>query len=396
MLNTKSGLSTFYAAAGHLIMHMFAAFYFVIVLGIEDDWQLSYDELVDLWFIGSLLVGLGSIPSGWLSDRWSRSGMIAVMFLGLGLAAIFCGMSGNKLILMLSLSMLGLFCSIYHPAGISWVVNMSENTGRALGFNNIFGGVGIGLGAMSSGYLVDAFGWQFAFIIPGFISVLLGLSLSWHIYRGKISLLNVQSEKFSENPQQGDYLKIIIIMLISIACGGFVFQVLQTSLPKVIDIRLSSFLDLGTTKIGFIVSSIYVISGLMNYVGGILADRYSVKFIYAVGILIQGILLLFFADMTSTFLILLALVIVAFNSSILPAENILLARFAPAEYQSLMYGVKFILSFSIGPLVVFLVSRSYALTQEFYYLYWVGGILMSVLFFMILSLPLRKSATSAA
>lgn len=396
MLNTKSGLSTFYAAAGHLIMHMFAAFYFVIVLGIEDDWQLSYDELVDLWFIGSLLVGLGSIPSGWLSDRWSRSGMIAVMFLGLGLAAIFCGMSGNKLILMLSLSMLGLFCSIYHPAGISWVVNMSENTGRALGFNNIFGGVGIGLGAMSSGYLVDAFGWQFAFIIPGFISVLLGLSLSWHIYRGKISLLNVQSEKFSENPQQGDYLKIIIIMLISIACGGFVFQVLQTSLPKVIDIRLSSFLDLGTTKIGFIVSSIYVISGLMNYVGGILADRYSVKFIYAVGILIQGILLLFFADMTSTFLILLALVIVAFNSSILPAENILLARFAPAEYQSLMYGVKFILSFSIGPLVVFLVSRSYALTQEFYYLYWVGGILMSVLFFMILSLPLRKSAASVA
>ena len=396
MLNTKSGLSTFYAAAGHLIMHMFAAFYFVIVLGIEDDWQLSYDELVDLWFIGSLLVGLGSIPSGWLSDRWSRSGMIAVMFLGLGLAAIFCGMSGNKLILMLSLSMLGLFCSIYHPAGISWVVNMSENTGRALGFNNIFGGVGIGLGAMSSGYLVDAFGWQFAFIIPGFISVLLGLSLSWHIYRGKISLLNVQSEKFSENPQQGDYLKIIIIMLISIACGGFVFQVLQTSLPKVIDIRLSSFLDLGTTKIGFIVSSIYVISGLMNYVGGILADRYSVKFIYAVGILIQGILLLFFADMTSTFLILLALVIVAFNSSILPAENILLARFAPAEYQSLMYGVKFILSFSIGPLVVFLVSRSYALTQEFYYLYWVGGVLMSVLFFMILSLPLRKSAASVA
>jgi len=249
---------------------------------------------------------------------------------------------------------------------------------------------------MSSGYLVDAFGWQFAFIIPGFISVLLGLSLSWHIYRGKISLLNVQSEKFSENPQQGDYLKIIIIMLISIACGGFVFQVLQTSLPKVIDIRLSSFLDLGTTKIGFIVSSIYVISGLMNYVGGILADRYSVKFIYAVGILIQGILLLFFADMTSTFLILLALVIVAFNSSILPAENILLARFAPAEYQSLMYGVKFILSFSIGPLVVFLVSRSYALTQEFYYLYWVGGVLMSVLFFMILSLPLRKSATSVA
>ena len=156
----------FYAASGHLMMHMFAAFYFVIVLGIEDEWQLSYDELVDLWFIGSLLVGLGSIPAGWLSDKWSRSGMIAVMFIGLGLASILCGLSGNKVMLMMSLSLLGLFCSIYHPAGISWVVNMSKNTGEALGFNNIFGGVGIGVGALTSGYLVDNFGWQYAFIIP--------------------------------------------------------------------------------------------------------------------------------------------------------------------------------------------------------------------------------------
>ena len=89
MMRIGQPLPMFYAASGHLIMHMFAAFYFVIVLGIEDEWQLSYDELVDLWFIGSLLVGLGSIPAGWLSDKWSRSGMIAVMFLGLGLAWVF-------------------------------------------------------------------------------------------------------------------------------------------------------------------------------------------------------------------------------------------------------------------------------------------------------------------
>ena len=396
MIKIDQPLPMFYAASGHLMMHMFAAFYFVIVLGIEDEWQLSYDELVDLWFIGSLLVGLGSIPAGWLSDKWSRSGMIAVMFIGLGLASILCGLSGNKVMLMMSLSLLGLFCSIYHPAGISWVVNMSKNTGEALGFNNIFGGVGIGVGALTSGYLVDNFGWQYAFIIPGTVSIIFGLSLCWHLYKDKISLENIHSPKFSENPEKGDFLKIIIIMLISIACGGYVFQILQTSLPKIIDIRLSNFLDLGAAKIGMIVSSIYVISGLMNYVGGILADRYSVKLIYAFGILTQGLLLLFFAEMASMFLILLALIIVAFNSSILPAENILLARFAPSEYQSLVYGVKFILSFSIGPLVVLLVSNSYAATQEFFSLYWSGGIIMTLLFFMILSLPLKKSETLPA
>ena len=391
MSASQSKLPTFYAAVGHLFMHMFAAIYFVIVLGIEADWQFSYDELIDLWFVGSLMVGLGSIPSGWLSDRWSRSGMIAIMFIGLGVASIFCGLSETKFLLMFNLSILGLFCSIYHPAGISWVVNMSDNTGRALGFNNIFGGIGIGLGALSSGYMVNNYSWQAAFILPGILSVLLGISLTWHIITNKISLQNTQSTKFSENPQQGDYLKIIIIMLIGVTCIGFTFQVLQTSLPKVIDIRLTGLLNLDPAKIGLVVSSIYVISGFMNYVGGIAADHYSVKYIYAYGMLVQGLLLFIFAGMDHSLLIVLALVIVAFNSSILPAENILLARFAPVEYQSIVYGIKYVLSFSIGPLVVFLVARSYALTGEFYYLYFFSGVLMSLLFFMILSLPLRKS-----
>ena len=82
MLTTENSrkLTVIYAALGHLLMHMFAAFYFVIVLAIEDEWKFSYDELLNLWFLGSLLVGIGSLPAGWISDRWSRSGMIAIMF----------------------------------------------------------------------------------------------------------------------------------------------------------------------------------------------------------------------------------------------------------------------------------------------------------------------------
>ncbi len=69
-------------------------------------------------------------------------------------------------------------------------------------------------------------------------------------------------------------------MLISITCMGFIFQILQTSIPKVIDIRLSESLNLDTAKIGIAVSSIYIVSGLMNYIGGILADKYSEKIIF--------------------------------------------------------------------------------------------------------------------
>ena len=395
-MENDSKLTVTYAALGHLLMHMFAAFYFVIVLAIEDDWKLSYDELLNLWFLGSLLVGLGALPAGWISDRWSRSGMIAIMFIGLGISSLLCGLSGNKVSLFISLSMLGLFCAIYHPAGISWVVNTSKETGKALGFNNIFGGVGIGLGAFFAGVLIEQFNWQAAFMLPGLISLVVGLSLTYHIKSGKISLKNISSEQFKDNPEKNQMLKIAIIMLLSITCLSFVYQILQTSLPKAIDIRLTDSLDLSTSDIGYIVAAIYIVSGLMNYVGGILTDKYSEKLIYSIGIVGQGLLLLLIVSLSNYWLIAISLAIVAFNSSILPAENLLLAKFSPEKYQSLVYGIKFIVSFTVGPIALIMISRSYDLTGEFGVLYLAFGFVMIIMFLIVLTLPVKKVITGTA
>ncbi|GIR05002.1 MAG: MFS transporter [Candidatus Pelagibacterales bacterium] len=395
-MENDSKLTVTYAALGHLLMHMFAAFYFVIVLAIEDDWKLSYDELLNLWFLGSLLVGLGALPAGWISDRWSRSGMIAIMFIGLGISSLLCGLSGNKVSLFISLSLLGLFCAIYHPAGISWVVNTSKETGKALGFNNIFGGVGIGLGAFFAGVLIEQFNWQAAFMLPGLISLVVGLSLTYHLKSGKISLKNISSEQFKDNPEKNQMLKIAIIMLLSITCLSFVYQILQTSLPKAIDIRLTDSLDLSTSDIGYIVAAIYIVSGLMNYVGGILTDKYSEKLIYSIGIVGQGLLLLLIVSLSNYWLIAISLAIVAFNSSILPAENLLLAKFSPEKYQSLVYGIKFIVSFTVGPIALIMISRSYDLTGEFGVLYLAFGFVMIIMFLIVLTLPVKKVITGTA
>ena len=395
-MENNSKLTVTYAALGHLLMHMFAAFYFVIVLAIEDDWKLSYDELLNLWFLGSLLVGLGALPAGWISDRWSRSGMIAIMFIGLGISSLLCGLSGNKVSLFISLSLLGLFCAIYHPAGISWVVNTSKETGKALGFNNIFGGVGIGLGAFFAGVLIEQFNWQAAFMLPGLISLVVGLSLTYHLKSGKISLKNISSEQFKDNPEKNQMLKIAIIMLLSITCLSFVYQILQTSLPKAIDIRLTDSLDLSTSDIGYIVAAIYIVSGLMNYVGGILTDKYSEKLIYSIGIVGQGLLLLLIVSLSNYWLIAISLAIVAFNSSILPAENLLLAKFSPEKYQSLVYGIKFIVSFTVGPIALIMISRSYDLTGEFGVLYLAFGFVMIIMFLIVLTLPVKKVITGTA
>ena len=185
-------------------------------------------------------------------------------------------------------------------------------------------------------------------------------------------------------------------MLLSITCLSFVYQILQTSLPKVIDIRLADSLDLSTSDIGYIIAAIYIVSGLMNYIGGILTDKYSEKLIYAIGIIGQGILLLLIVSLTNHWLIVLSLALVAFNSSVLPAENLLLAKFSPEKYQSLVYGIKFIVSFTVGPIALIMISSSYDLTGEFGVLYLIFGFVMIMTFLIVLSLPVKKIITGTA
>ena len=368
-------------------MHMFAAFYFVIVLSIEQEWHFTYDELISLWTLGALLIGLGALPAGWLSDRWSRSSMMVIMFIGMGLSSILCGLSNEQFSLFIGLSLLGLSCSIYHPVGIAWVVNSSEKKGRALGINGIFGGVGIGSGAFIAGLLIKYFDWKFAFIIPGIISLIIGIILFFFISNNLISFQNSKTKDLEENNSSHNLIIIACILLFSMFGLGLTFQIMQTSLPKVFDIRIA---NLSTFAIGSIIGIIYGISGLMTLVGGFLADKFSLKKIYVIGIAAQVPCFYFIANFSGIPLIFVCLMAAMFNSSILPTENILLAKFTPERHHGLIYGFKFIVAFRSAPIAVFLISRIYEQTQEFTNLFYISFILMMFVTFFVLFLPVKN------
>ena len=369
-------------------MHMFAAFYFVLILSIEVDWSVSYDELIKLWSLGALLIGLGAIPFGWLSDRWSRSSMMVIMFFGMGASSIFCGLSSSKLTLFIGLSILGLACSIYHPVGIAWIVNSAKKKGKALGINGIFGGVGIGSGAFIAGFLLKFFSWNFTFIIPGLISIMIGLFLLFLILSERISFKNLKSEFINEKNSTNNIIIIAVIMLCAMFGIGLTFHIMQTSLPKVFDIRLYNF---STFKIGSTIGIIYFLSGLMTFIGGILADKYSLKKIYICGLAGQVpcyLAIAYFSDLPLIFVCLLAAIL---NSSILPAENILLSKFTPEKHHGLIYGCKFIIAFGSGPLAVFLVAKIYQMTSEFTNLFLISSLVMLLIFFLVLFLPFKDN-----
>ena len=367
-------------------MHMFAAFYFVIILTIEKEWSISYDQLIRLWSLGALLIGLGAIPFGWLSDRWSRSGTMTIMFIGMGLASILCGLSTSISLLFLSLSLLGLFCSIYHPVGIPWVIHSANKQGRALGINGIFGGVGIGSGAFVAGTLTELLNWQLAFILPGFISIIIGFILIYFIFINKISYKNIFINNIEQDHSRNEMILISLIMLISMFALGLTFHNTQTALPKVFEIRID---NINSIQIGLMIGIIYFISGATTFIGGLLADRFNLKIIYLIGIFLQFPCYLGIAYVSGYSLVVLCILAAVFNASILPTENLLLSKFTPQKYHGVVYGIKFILAFGSGPISVFLISEIYSITLEFTYLFLINAIMMGLVSIFIIFLPIQ-------
>ena len=386
----KTNYSLCYAAAGHALMHMFAAFYFVIVLAIEKSWNIPYEILLKLWFLGSLMIGIAAIPAGLLSDKWSRSGMIVIMFFGMGVSSIFCGLSSNTTMLFISLSFLGLFCAIYHPVAIAWIVNSSTKRGMALGINGIFGTAGVGLGGLVAGSLLELGNWQTAFIVPAIFSILAGCGLFYHILTNKIAYKNIPNPREKKTKKDFSTFKIAIIFLISIFCLGLIFQITQTSVPKLLEMRFAEKLQFKVSQIGILVAVIYGFSGIASLLGGYLADRYNLKKIYITGIILQAPFLFLVSQTFNVSIVVFLLFTVTFNTMILPAENMLLANFSPQKYHGLIYGFKFILAFGSAPVAILFVATFFKIYQDFSYLFILSGCLMAMIFLVALFLPNKK------
>lgn len=368
MSSRSARISLVFSCLGHTYVHLFTAFYFVIVLALEEAWALPYHELVELWTLGALLVGLGALPAGWLGDRWSPSGMMVTYFVGLGSASIFCGLVDAKLALLVGLSAVGLFCSIYHPVGIAWLIRNAARRGKALGVNGVFGSIGIAGAGIVAGTLIDLFGWRAAFILPGVVCLLTGLGLLVCLRLGLVEE-GTPPRATDPPPSRSDMLRVFAILLLTMFFMGLIFQGTQAALPKVFDLRLRDIAGEGAFGIGLILAGVYTVGGIMQIVGGYLADRYPLKPIYICVYLFQVPVLATLAGVSGLPLIAVAMLIVLLSTVGLPAENMLLARYTPMRHHSLVFGVKFVLSFGAAPLAIAFAAFVQERSGEFTWLF---------------------------
>lgn len=349
-----------FSSVAHSFSHLFTLLYATVVLSVEKDWGIPYDQLAWASIPLFVMFGAGAIPAGWLGDRWSAPGMIAVFFIGLGAASIATGFADDLTGLTIGLTLIGLFASIYHPVGIAWLVRNAANRGRALGINGIFGSLGTAAAAVVAGFLADRYGWRAAFFVPGGLSILVGLVFVALIRAGKVVDLPHDAAP-TPAPSRGEVRRAFWVLSVTMLMTGLIFQSTSVGLPKLFEDRAGGLVD-STFGIGLLVSAVYLVSALTQYLGGELADRYPPRTVYLGAQLLQIPVILLAVFLSGSALVGVAAIMVSFNVVGQPAENSLLARYTPPAWRGRAFGAKFVLTLGVSSLGVSLVPIIHRLT----------------------------------
>ncbi|MBM3524083.1 MAG: MFS transporter [Alphaproteobacteria bacterium] len=378
MRRASPALAQGFTNVGHSLDHILTLLYPTVVLVLENEWGRSYAELIGLMLLGQVLFGAAALPAGWLADRWSTLGMMAIYFLGTGAAAIGTGLARNPVELGLGLTAIGFFAAIYHPVGMSWLVRTTLSRGRALGWNGMFGSIGVALGPVIAGALCHWASWRMAFIVPGVVTAALGLALlgAWRL--GWLVEVEANPRIAPPPPPRGEMIRVFALLSISMTCAALVYQSLTIVLPKLFAERLGEASGLGPFGIGGLVGFVYLCAGASMPISGWLADRFAMQRMYVAGFLLQVPLLFLSAFLQSWALLVVSVTLVFVGTLGAPAENKLLAHYTPGRWQGTGYGAKFVLALGVSASAIPLIAWIYGATGGFFWLFIVMGCLASV------------------
>ncbi len=363
---------------GHAYDHLFMLLFPTVVLGLQGEFDLSYGELLALMIPGNVALAAGNLPAGWLGDRWSRSGMIAVFFLGIGGSSILTGFARTPLEIAGGLTLIGIFASIYHPVGISMVVEGREKVGKLLGFNGVFGNLGVAAAAIIAAGLMSAIGWQAAYIVPGIVAVATGVAYLIYLRLRPKNTISARAARQRRADVPENMMKpvssrqvlqrIFWVVAIATIFNGLVFQGAIIALPKLFEEGLGPLAD-SFVGVGLMVSLVVAVAAFAQILVGYLIDKFSIKYVWAVMLFAQVPLLAVLGWTLDHGMLIVSFAAMLMIVGEVPISDTLVARYTTDTRRSRIYGVKFLFGLGAGALAPLLVILLHTPGGGFHWLF---------------------------
>jgi MFS family permease len=342
----------------HAYDHFFMLIFPTAVLALHRSWEMPYGDALALGTASFIAFGAGSLPAGWLGDRWSRAHMMSIFFIGLGISAILTGLAQGPLSLALALALLGLFASIYHPVATALVVQETQGSGRALGVNGVFGNMGVAAAALVTGLLAGAFGWRAAFVLPGLIALATGVLFVLRI-APKLAEPPVRaSGKREVYAPAGAQLRVFIVVATTALCGGLVFHGTTVAMPKVFEERLADLTE-SLASIGLLVSLVFAFAAFAQIAVGHLLDRYGARPLLPAIAALQALCLLVASQLWGLGALVIALPLMLLVFGEIPINAWLIGRYAARDWHARIYAVNYLVAQGVSALAVPLIALTY-------------------------------------
>ena len=340
-------------ALDHLVLLIFASAVSLIAIDLGVD---RWEDLMPYTTGAFLMFGLGSIPAGRLGDLWGRRKSMLLFFFGTAASCLLVAVSQESWHLAVSLTVLGIFASIYHPVGIPMLLRHASRPGAAIGWNNLAGNLGVALAALITGITVSLAGWRAAFILPGLLALLLGLAF--------MRLAPQEPESPAKGNKQGkdvpfvfnsDCKRALIVMTLAACTSSILFNFTTNSNTELFKVKLDGLLQ-SPAQIGFVLALLYAIAGVSQVVMGRLTDRYAIRPLFLGVVSLQVFFLLVAAFAEGWLFYAAGLGFMAAIFGAIPFSDVIMVRFVDDRLRSRVAGMRLGISFFVGSAAVLLLG----------------------------------------
>jgi MFS family permease len=389
---------------GHFLDHLFTLiFATVAALALHREWGLGYADLLKYATPGFLAFGLFALPAGWIADKWSREGMMSVFFIGIGLSSIATAFARTPFEIGLGLFVVGVFAAIYHPVGLAIVVAKWKNTGMRIAVNGVWGNLGVASAALVTGYFIDHGGWRIAFVVPGIVSIAIGIFytvLRWEEIKEQIARAKAPGAAKATAPVMHSadvramLLRISMIVFLTTAVSSIVFQSTTFALPKVFDERLGGIAT-SATALGQLAFVVFALASIGQLIVGHFLDKLGPRIVFMTAAFVQLVFFSLMPGLSDWAALACAMVFMLAAFGQIPINDYMIGRLAEGEWRARIYGVRYVVSFTVLaaalPLIAFIYER-----WGFDALFRVLAVSAAVILAAVFMLPQRLPEAQAA
>jgi len=273
------------------------------------------------------------------------------------------------------------------------LVASPKNLGMALGWNGLWGNLGLAFAAVVSGAMMDLWGWRAAFFIPGLASIAAGAAFLLAVPDpGPVAK---KSRSIGLHLDARTMAQIFAILLIATACGGVIFNSTTVAMPKIFDERLSALTNTNL-GIGALVAFVYSLAAFAQVLMGVLMSRFDMKHLMMAVGLVQIPLLAAAATLDGWPMLAVALCMMMAIFGQIPLNDGIVGKYVADEYRARVLSVRYVVSLSVAAIGIKLISELHGREGGFRNVFMVLAALAGAVFVSALFFPSRRALARQA